>query len=87
MKQIGPGVERASLLLGTNSEGKERVKGKSSRIQSSSRIGSALVRVRRNVQHRELKLPEFTRLALITAVMVAVPTSWPTGCPASSPLL
>ena len=63
-----------------------RVKGKASRIQSS-RIGSALVCVRRNVQHRELKLPKSTQYALITAVMTAVPTDGPTGCLVShSPL-
>ena len=53
-----------TLALGANHEGKERVKGKTSRIQSS-RIGSALVCVRRNAQHRELKLPESTRFVLI----------------------
>ena len=36
--------------------------------------------VRRNVQHRELKLPKSARFTLITAVMVAVPTCGPTGC-------
>ena len=41
----------------------------------------------RNVQHRELKLPKSTRFALITALMVAVPTSEPNGCPVSPPLL
>ena len=70
-----------SLALGANREGKERVKGKASRVQST-RIGSALMCVRRNVQHRELKLPKSTRFALVT-VMVAVPT----GCVVSpSPL-
>ena len=54
-----------SLKLGANREGKERVKGKASGIQSS-RIGAALVCVRRNVQHRELKLPESTRFELKT---------------------
>ena len=53
-----------SLALGANRESKERVKSKASRIQSS-RIGSALVYVRRNAQHRELKLPDSTRFALI----------------------
>ena len=60
--------------------------GKASRIQSSL-IGSALVCVRRNVQHRELKLSLSTRFALITAVMVAVPTGGPTGCLVSPPPL
>ena len=50
-----------SLALGANRKGKGRVKGKASRIQSS-RIGSALVCVRRNAQHPELKLPESTRM-------------------------
>ena len=74
------------LALGVNREGKERVKGKPSRVQST-RIGSALVCVRRNVQHRELKLFKSTRFALITAVMVAVPTGGPTGCLVSPPPL
>ena len=41
--------------------------------------------VRRNVQHREIKLPKSTRFALITAVMAVVHTVGPTGCPVSSP--
>ena len=65
--------------MGANREEKERVKGKASRVQST-RIGSALVCVRRNVQHRELKLTKSTRFALITAVMVAVPICGSTGC-------
>ena len=75
-----------NLALGANREGKEGVKGKASRVQST-RIGSALVCVRRNVQHRELKLSKFKRFALTTAVMVAVPTGGPTGCLVSHPLL
>ena len=71
--RVRGGTPTVSLALGDNREGKERDKGKASRIQSS-RIGSALVCVCRNVQHRELKLLESTRFALITAVMVAVPT-------------
>ena len=67
------GTSTVSLALGANREGKERVKGKASRVQST-RIGSALVCVRRNVQHRELKLSKSTRFALITIVMVAVRT-------------
>ena len=50
-----------SLALSANREGKGRVKGKASRIQSS-RIESALVCVRRNAQHAELKFIESTRL-------------------------
>ena len=69
------GTSIVSLALGANREGKKRIKGKASRVQST-RIGSALVCVRRNVQHRELKLSKSTRFALITVVMVAVPT----GC-------
>ena len=80
------GTPTVSLSLGTICEGKERVKGKDSRIQSSQ-IRSALVCVRRNVQHCELKLHKSTRFALITAVMVAVPTSGPNGCPLSPPPL
>ena len=49
------GTSTVSLAQGANREVKERVKGKASRVQST-RIGSALVCVRRNVQHRELKL-------------------------------
>ena len=56
-------TQTMSLALGTYPEGKERVKGKASRIQSS-RIGSALAYVRRNAQHRELKL---TRVQAICA--------------------
>ena len=67
-----------SLALGANRKGKGRVKGKASRIQSS-RIGSALVCVRRNAQHPELKLPESTRFVLNTVLMVAVSTRGPTG--------
>ena len=78
------GTPTESLAPGTNREGKERVKGKASRIQCS-RIGSALVCVRRNVQHREIKLPKSTRFALITAVMAVVPTVGSTGCPVTSP--
>ena len=61
-----------------NRKGKGRVKGKASRIQSS-RIGSALVCVRRNAQHPELKLPESTRFVLNTVLMVVVSTLGPTG--------
>ena len=43
--------------------------------------------VRRNVQLRELKLYKSTRFALITAVMVAVPTGGSTGCLVSPPPL
>ena len=67
-----------SLALSANREGKETVKGKASRIQSS-RIGSALVCVRRNAQHPELKLPESTRFGLNTVLMVAVSIRGPTG--------
>ena len=72
------------LTLGTKPEDKEIIKGKASRIQSS-RIGSAHVWVRRNAQHRGLRLPESTRFALVTVVMVAVYTSGPTNCPESTP--
>ena len=48
------------------------------RIQSS-RIESALMCVRRNAQHPELKLPESTRFVLNTVLMVAVSTRGPTG--------
>ena len=44
------GTSTVSLARGANREVKERVKGKASRVQST-RIGSALVCVRRNVQH------------------------------------
>ena len=69
-----------TLALGANREGKERVKGKVSPMQSS-RIGSALVGARRNVQHLELKLPDSTRFALVTVVvMITMSGSGPTGC-------
>ena len=61
------------LALGANPEDKERVKGKASRIQSN-RIGSALVCVRRNAQHLELKSLESTRFVLNTVVIVSVST-------------
>ena len=64
--------------MGANCEGKGRVKGKASQIQTS-RIGSALVCVHRNAQHHELKLPESTRFVLNTVLMVAVSTRGPTG--------
>ena len=67
------GTSTVSLARGANREVKERVKGKASRVQST-RIGSALVCVRRNVQHLELKLSKSTRFVLVTVVMVAVPT-------------
>ena len=67
-----------SLALGVSREGKERVKGKDSRVESS-RVGSALVCVHRNAQYRELKLPESTRFVLNTVVMVAVSTCGPTS--------
>ena len=73
-----------SLALGANPESKGRVKGKASRIQSS-RIRSALVCVRRNAQHPELKLPESTRFVLNTVLMVAVSTRGPT-CASPPPL-
>ena len=76
------GTSTVSLARGANREGKERVEGKASRVQST-RIGSALVCVRRNLQHRELKLSKSTRFALVTVVMVAVPT----GCVVSPPPL
>ena len=76
------GTSTVSLARGANREVKERVKGKASRVQST-RIGSALVCVRRNVHHRELKLSKSTRFALVTVVMVAVPT----GCVVSPPPL
>ena len=78
--------EAISLALGANREGKGRVKGKASRIQRS-RIGSALVYVRRNAQHPELKLFESTQFVLNTALMVAVSTRGPTGASKSSSLL
>ena len=74
------------LALGENREGKERVKSKASRIQSS-RIGPTLVCVRQNVQHRELNPPESTRFVLVTVVMVDVSTSGPIGCLVSPSLL
>ena len=75
------------LALGANCEGKERIKGKASQIQSR-RYESALVCVGRNVQHHELRLPKSTRFVLITVVMVNVFTSsGPTGCLVSSPPL
>ena len=77
------------LALGTNREGKERVKGKASRVQSSriGSAGSALVCVRRNVEHWELNLPKSTQFSLITSVMVAVLTSGPNaGLVRPSPL-
>ena len=64
------------FALGADREGKERVKGKASRIQSSQ-IGSVVVCVLRNAQPRELKLLESTRFVLST-VMIAVYTDGPT---------
>ena len=80
-------TQTMALVLGANCEGKERVEGKASRIESCP-IGSALVCVRQNVQHRELKLPKSRRFVLVTVVMVVVFTSsGPTGCPVSLPPL
>ena len=75
-----------SFVPGADREGKERVKGKASRIQSS-RIGAVLVSVRRKAQLRELKLLESTRFVLSTVVMIAVSTDGPTGCLAYPPFL
>ena len=75
-----------SLALGTNREGRERVKVKASRNQSSP-IESALVCVRRNVKHRELKLPESKGSVLVTVAMAAVSTSGSTGCLVNLPPL
>ena len=66
------------LALGVNREGKERVKGKASRIQSSQ-IRSALVCARRNAQRRELKLPGSKQFVLNIVPMVDVSTCGPTG--------
>ena len=68
-----------SFVPGAKREGKERVNGNASRIQSS-RIGSVLVFVRRSAQLRELKLLESSRFVLSTVVMIAVSTDGPTGC-------
>ena len=57
-------TQTTSLALGANREGKNKVEGKASRIQSS-RIGSELVCARRDVQHRELKLPKSTRFVCV----------------------
>ena len=65
--------------MGTIPEGKERAKDKTSR-KHRSRIGSALVCVRRNVQDRELKLPDSSRFVLSTVAMVSMSASGPTGC-------
>ena len=75
-----------TYALGANREGKERVKSNACRKQSS-RIGFALVCVRPNVQHLELKLPDSKRFVLITVVIVAVSDSGPTGCLVSPPTL
>ena len=75
-----------SLTLGANPEGKERVKGKASRIYSS-RIGSALVCLHRNAPHLELNLLESTRFVLNTVVIVYVSTCGPIDCPVCLPLL
>ena len=75
-----------SFALGVNHEGKKIVGGKASRIQSS-RIGSALVFVRRNAQPCDLKLPESTRFVFSTVVMIAIYTDGPTGCLLSPPRL
>ena len=68
-----------SFALGANREGKERVKGKASRIRSSQ-IGSVLVCVRRNAQLRKLRLLESTPFVLSTVVMIAISPDGPTGC-------
>ena len=72
-------TQAMSLALGENREGKERVKRKASRIQSS-REGAVLVCVRQNAQYLELKLPGSTQFVLVTDVMVAMSTCGPTGC-------
>ena len=75
-----------SLALGANPRGKKRVRGNARRIQISQ-IGSALVYVRQNAHHRELKPLDSARFVLITVVMVAVSTCGPIGYPVSPPTL
>ena len=72
-------TQTISLARDANPGARERVKVEASRIQSI-RIGSALVCVRRNAQHRELKLPESAWFMPVAVVMAAVLTSGPTGC-------
>ena len=74
------------LALSANHEGKERVRGKASRMQSI-RIGFGLVCVRQSTEYHALKLPDPTQSVLITVVMVAVSSNGPTGCPVRPPLL
>ena len=73
-------------MLDTNPEGKNRIKGKASRIQSSL-MGSVLVCVRRNAQHLGLKLPESTQFVLRAVLIVSVSTCGSTGYPVSPPPL
>ena len=73
------GETQTSLPLGANPEGKVRVEDKASRILST-RVESAPLFVRRSAQHRELKVPEFARFALIAVVLVAASIDGPTGC-------
>ena len=72
-------TQTISLAQDANPGGREIVKVKASRIQSI-RIGSALVCVHRNVQHRELNLYESTSFMPVAVVMAAYLTSGPTGC-------
>ena len=79
-------TQTMSLALGANPEGRERAKGKAGRIQNS-RTASALVCLRRNTQHLELKFPESRQIVRNTVVTVFVFTCGPIGCPVSPPLL
>ena len=79
-------TQNMSLALSANPEARERAKDQAGRIQNS-RTGSALVCLRRNTQHLELKFPESRRIVLNTVVIVFVFTCGPIGCPVSPPLL
>ena len=83
----GPGVKQKLLVLRwARTVRARRESSVKSRIQST-RIGSALVCLRRNATHLELSVPDYTRFVVITVVMVAVSTSGPTGCLVSPPPL
>ena len=53
----------------------------------SSRIGSALVWVRRKARYIEPRLPESKRFVLNIVVIVSMSTRGPIGCPLSSRFL
>ena len=76
-----PNVLRWAQIVKVRKEARVKLDG------YSSRMGSALVCVRRNAKHGDLNLPESTRFVLIIVIMVDVSPNRSTGCLVSPPPL